>query len=112
MKHPEHEFQKQVVKYLLSNKIYVFAVPNGIHIRSVATRKHYKDMGLTSGVSDLIIINPGGTYTCVELKTKTGKQTDSQKEFMQKIISLDGEYLIWRTLTDAENWVKLNKKII
>jgi hypothetical protein len=109
MKHPEHDFQKQVVSYLKYNKFYVFSVPNGLYIKNIATRKHYKAMGLTTGVSDLIIILPGGKYVCVELKTKTGKQSDSQIEFQQKIESLGGEYLIWKSLCDAETWVKQNK---
>ena len=109
MKHPEHDFQKQVVNYLKYNKFYVFSVPNGLYIKNIATRKHYKAMGLTAGVSDLIIIRPGGKYVCVELKTKTGKQSPAQIEFEQKIISSGGEYFVWKSLKDAEIWVNKNK---
>lgn len=109
MKHPEHDFQKQVVSYLKYNKFYVFSVPNGLYIKNIATRKHYKDMGLTSGVSDLIIILPCGKYVCVELKTESGKQSLAQIEFEEKIKSLGGEYIVWKSIKDAEDWVFFNK---
>lgn len=100
----EHRIQRQIVEYLLMNRIEVFAIPNGGH-RDVATAMVLKREGVRRGVADLMIIGKNKVYF-VEVKTKKGKQSEYQKIF-EEIVgkSLVCEYILWRSLEDAENFV-------
>ena len=104
----EHRIQCAIAQYLKlvenSHKNFTFfAVPNGgWRNRSVAAK--LKDEGVRSGVSDLIIRDAGKTYL-VEIKTATGRKSDTQREFEQNVRALGFEYAIWRGLGDAINFI-------
>lgn len=105
----EHKIQCAIANYLKlvenSRKDFTFfAVPNGGWRNPVVAAK-LKDEGVRSGVSDLIILHAGKTYF-VELKTPTGKQSDTQREFEQKVRALGFEYTIWRGLVDAIDFIE------
>lgn len=104
-KNEEAAIQHGIVQYLNFNKILCWYTPNGTHIENPISRIILKLMGLKEGVSDLIILYDSAMFF-VEVKTKTGKQTLSQKEFQQKVESLGHKYYIWRSIDDAENFVK------
>lgn len=61
-----------------------------------------KDMGVRAGFPDFIFLLPNGyyPYLCLELKTKEGRQSDSQKEFQRKVEEVGGKYVVIRTLDD------------
>ena len=63
----------------------LFAVPNGSK-RGRVTAAILKAEGALAGVSDLLFLMPAGTcpYLCIEMKTKTGRQSPAQKEFPSK----------------------------
>lgn len=104
MNHPEHDIQVCIVNYLRLCKVFCFAVPNG-GLRNIKTAAFLKKEGATAGVSDLIILTKGKCYF-VEIKTKTGRQNPEQKIFQQAVELLGFEYQIWRSLADAEKFVK------
>lgn len=112
MKREELAFQKQVVQYLRLNRVFVFSVPNGVYIKSPKTRADMQASGLTAGISDLFILLKDGKYAAIELKTESGRQSSNQHEFESVVLDTGGQYEIWRTLKDAENWLKLNKNKI
>lgn len=105
----EHKIQCAIVQYLElvenSRKDFTFfAVPNGGWRNPVVAAK-LKAEGVRSGVSDLIILYAGKTYF-VEIKKPTGRQSETQREFEQKVRALGFEYTIWRGLGDAINFVE------
>lgn len=105
----EHKIQCAIASYLKlvenSRKDFTFfAVPNG-GLRNPVVAAKLKDEGVRSGVSDLIILYAGKTYF-VELKTPTGRQSDTQREFEQKVRALGFEYTIWRGLGDAIDFIE------
>lgn len=105
----EHKIQCAIAQYLKfvenAHKDFTFfAVPNGGWRNPVVAAK-LKAEGVRSGVSDLIILHAGKTYF-VEIKTATGRQSDTQREFEQKVRALGFEYTIWRGLGDAINFVE------
>jgi len=62
-----------------------FSVPNELLGRArsnagAARMVRYKRMGLTPGVADIVIVSDGRAYF-LEVKTRTNKQTDTQKAF-------------------------------
>jgi hypothetical protein len=63
-----------------------------------------KATGLISGVSDLIVILPNKVIF-IEVKTETGKQSDNQKLFKEKVTNLGFEYLIVRSLSEFQNFI-------
>lgn len=73
----------------------IFSVPNDSESKEETMRK--KATGLLSGVADLIVLLPNKCIF-VEVKTPTGKQSDSQKEFEQHVQSLGFEYHLVRSL--------------
>lgn len=104
MQHPEHNIQCAIVSYLRLNKVFCFSVPNG-GLRSLKTGAFLKKEGATAGVSDLIILRKNECIF-VEVKTKTGRQSDEQKKFQEAVELLGFKYFIWRTLDDAVSFVK------
>jgi len=103
MIHAESQFQRAVVKYLRIMKIFCFSVPNGVKLK-ITQAKLAKAEGLYSGCSDLIVLLPKRAVF-VEIKNPNGKgrQSDSQKEFEQKVKSLGFEYYIW------DNWKQVDE---
>jgi len=74
----EHDLQKNIVNYLRLNRIFCFSVPNSGK-RSIGCSNYYKSEGLTSGISDLILLLPDGEAVFVEIKSRTGQQSKNQK---------------------------------
>tara|TARA_R110002096_G_scaffold217142_2_gene405162 strand:+ start:664 stop:1008 length:345 start_codon:yes stop_codon:yes gene_type:complete len=81
----------------------IFSVPN--------EREGYQIMrkllltGLMSGVSDLIIILEGRVLF-IEVKTKTGTQSKTQKSFQKKVERLGFPYYLVRSLENFEEIIK------
>lgn len=103
-KDEEHRLQVAIVQYMrlrqYQNKDFIyFAVPNG-GWRNPTVAAKLKAEGVRAGVSDLIIIKQGKVFF-VELKTPTGKQSDSQKIFEQEVKKQGFDYLIWRSVDDC-----------
>jgi hypothetical protein len=114
----EDQLQAQIYTYYNNNyclknqnpRGIIFSVPNG-GTRFVVEAKKLKQTGLLSGVSDLILITPKGKAIFLELKTQTGKQSDSQKDFEIRIKNLGYKYYIIRTLEEFKELINsINKK--
>jgi hypothetical protein len=103
MKHAESRIQSACVAYFRTKHrdIVIFAIPNGSK-RKPITGSILKREGVLAGVADLFIMAPRGGFhgLFIEMKTKTGRQTESQKLF-QNICELEGyAYRIARSLDD------------
>jgi len=109
-RHIEEDIQSSCVTWFrLSYPQYViFACPNG-GSRNRLEAINMKRSGVLAGVSDLIIIAERAVLF-VEMKTKTGRQRESQKAFQSNIERLGFEYKICRSLSSfqltVEKWLK------
>lgn len=58
-----------------------------------------KDMGVVPGVADLVLLFPSGGYhgLMVEMKTKTGRQAESQKEWQKVVECVGFKYVVVRS---------------
>lgn len=77
----------------------LFACPNGGK-RDAVTGSKLKAEGALAGVADLLFLKPNRFYhgLLIEVKTPKGRQSDSQKQWQQKI-SKDGyKYIVARSL--------------
>lgn len=73
--------------------------PNGGK-RDAREAARFKAMGVRPGFPDLILLHPSSGYhfLCIEMKTKTGKQSDYQKDYQQRVEAEGGKYVVCRTL--------------
>lgn len=77
----------------------LFAVPNG-GARSAITGAILKAEGVTKGVADLLLLVPNSTYhgLCIEMKTKQGHQSPSQKAWQSAVEAQGYKYVVIRSL--------------
>lgn len=85
-----------------------FHIPNGSY-KSVAARMIFKAIGLKPGVPDVFLPVPNDQYhgLWIEFKTKKGRVSDYQLEWIEKLTGQGFAVLICRSWTDAAN-VTLN----
>lgn len=101
----EHRIQCACVRWfrLKYSSLYhlLFAVPNG-GVRDKVTGAKMKAEGVLAGVADLILLVPNARYhgLCIEMKTKTGRQSDSQKIWETHVVGQGYRYAVCRSLDD------------
>lgn len=105
----EHRMQCSCVRWFnysfpkLRGKL--FAVANGGK-RDAITGKQLKDEGVVAGVSDLILLVKNKRYCglLIEMKTPTGRQSTSQKQWQELITNTDDyKYIIVRSFDEFMN---------
>lgn len=107
----EHRIQSACVRWYRlqypNMKHNLFAVPNGSK-RDVVIGAKLKEEGVLAGVADLILLKSNRFYGAllIELKTPEGRQSDTQKEWQQKITNDGYKYVIVRSLEDFQREVK------
>lgn len=81
----------------------LFAVPNGGK-RDAVTGAKLKEEGALAGVADLIFLKSNKSWGAllIEMKTLKGKQSESQKEWEQKITADGYKYVVVRSLEDFQ----------
>ena len=87
----------------------MFSVPNELGGKNAISTALAKSTGLTSGVSDTIVILPSGRLIFVEFKTAKGVQSKAQKEFEQRVTALGYDYYIVRCLEVFKEIIKKQK---
>lgn len=110
----EHQLQYSIVTYLRLNHILCIEADamSGLQFfsptdsRRFAFIKHHTKMGYEKGQADLMLLLKGGRCVFVELKTKTGRQSEDQKKFQKAVELLGFSYMVWRSLDDAEKFIK------
>ncbi|MGM9695017.1 MAG: VRR-NUC domain-containing protein [Alloprevotella sp.] len=100
----EHRIQTACVRWFnLTHKHLrglLFAVPNGGR-RDATTAAKLKAEGVVAGVSDLILLVPNKNHSAllIEMKTPTGRQSESQKRW-QRSLHPTYKYILCRSLDD------------
>lgn len=105
MRHNESKTQINAVKwfryqYPQYSKC-LCSFPNG-SLRSKAQGGLLVAEGMTAGASDLILMlsRNGFGCLCIEFKTKTGVQSEAQKEFQKAMHDNGNKYVICRSIED------------
>ena len=120
MNQEEHNLQCACVKWFAYQhpelQGLLFAVPNGSY-RNKATAGKLKAEGVVAGVADLILLVPKvktivyacvgmplieeATHgLCIEMKTKTGRQSSEQGLWQLKVEKYGYKYVVCRSLDD------------
>ena len=109
-RHIESQIQRQMVQWfrLQYPRYIIAAIPNGGQ-RNALEAKIMKSEGVLAGFSDLIVI-ANKNVLFVEVKTKTGGQSELQKKFQSDVEYLGFQYSVCRSLQDfqmrIEKWLK------
>lgn len=113
-RHPESTLQIQLVQYFDLNvpkgAAYLFSIPNGGR-RDEITGSILKAEGARAGMSDLVLLLPGGRAVFLEVKLdqvkigtvvlqKRTKQGASQRESQRIVEALGFTYRVIRSLDD------------
>lgn len=61
-----------------------------------------QSLGCYAGLSDLVAVK-NGRIIHIELKTRSGKQSDNQIKFQTDLEAAGGEYLVARGIEDVEH---------
>ena len=110
MRHIESNLQMACVRWFrMQYRHYdrlLFAVPNG-GARDRVTGAILKAEGVVPGVADLLLLVPSGPYhgLCIEMKTQTGRQSDSQKEWEKAVTSQGYAYSLVRSFADFKETI-------
>ena len=105
MRHIESNIQKACIKWFSLQfpdlRPVMFAVGNG-GFRNKIEAAIMKGEGVTAGVADVLFLYPNKHYhgLCIEFKTPTGRQTDSQKAFARNVEKHGYKYIIARSLQE------------
>ena len=105
MRHTESKIQIAAVRWFdyqypaLSRCL--IAVPNG-GARNKREAGIMKAEGVRAGAADLILLTPRGGFgsLCVEMKTKTGKQSTKQKEWQKQAENAGNKYVVCRSVEE------------
>lgn len=110
MKHLESKLQQSCVRWFDYQypryRLNLFAIPNGGR-RSKIEAAIMKGEGVRAGVADLFLAVPNGKYhgLFIEMKTESGRQTDTQKEFEKAVTAQGYSYTICRNFESFVNVV-------
>lgn len=112
VKHEESDMQSEFFNKVftifpkLPRKL-LFAVPNG-GSRNKIEAANMKRQGVAAGVADVILLVPkkGFASLCIEFKTKTGRQSDEQKEFQFQAEKCGSKYVVVRSVEQGIREVK------
>ena len=82
----EFEEQMAFVRWMIAKGLKFTSIPNSTYTSSWNQKRKNKDSGLNPGIPDLIILIPNVGIAFVEMKrTKGGKVSNSQEEWIKKI---------------------------
>ena len=112
---PENKIQQECINWFKNNyclkhhspRLLIYSVPNELPI-SLPPKEMERAMnlmgktGLLKGANDVIIQGLNGRVLNAECKTKTGTQSESQKDFEARVKELNGHYFIFRSLEEFQ----------
>ena len=110
-RHIESEIQQACVKWFRlqypKHKLNLFAVGNG-GARSRTEAAIMNGEGVTAGVADLLLLVPNDTHhgLAIEMKTMTGRQQPSQKEWQQAVEEKGYRYEIVRSFDQFKDLIE------
>lgn len=118
MNHYESKLQQSCVRYFRmaypEYSYMLFAVPNG-GARNAVEAKIMKSEGVVSGVADLILLMPRGSYgaLCIEMKVGKNTQTANQKQWQHEAEKAGNKYVVVRKFDEFRQVIEeyLNKQL-
>lgn len=95
-----HEGVVQLLRFTAAPGTVWYHPANG-EARTAVTGARLKRMGVRPGVADLALVLPGGRAAFLELKSSTGRQSPSQREFEAEVIAAGSLYAVASSVDGA-----------
>ena len=81
-----------------------------LKVAGVCHYKQWQGLGSEKGIPDIICIEKGtGRYCGVEVKTATGKMSEHQLKWKQRIEAAGGRYILARSVDDVVNALRVKQ---
>lgn len=100
-KQKESIIQDQIINYLKIRRLYVWQ--NKTQGTYDPVKKIFRTPGKyhLNGVADILGILPDGKFLAIEVKTKTGRLSEHQRQFLENIKRMNGIAFVARSLEDV-----------
>ena len=100
--------ETQLVKHVLK----ALAMEPGVTAwRCQSGRRAGISFGLGKGAADVIAcVGPYGRFLAIELKTKTGKQSEAQRHWQIELETMGGVYALCRDVAEARAAVQFTRR--
>lgn len=101
--YPEHELQKECYRWFCYQHPKIKSLL--IHVPNEGKRHNgnrLRQIGMTAGVADMLLLLPKSEYgsLAIEFKSKYGKQSPAQREWMEDYLYAGNYYEICRSFED------------
>ena len=110
MRYREHNLQAVCVRWFRMQypkmASMLIAVPNAARRNAVQARI-LKEEGMLAGVADLLLLLPRHGYgcLCIEMKTTTGRQSDTQKLWQSQAEANGNLYVVCRDFVEFKQLI-------
>lgn len=100
----ESEIQKKIIAYLQDrDDVFIFKINNGsVFDPTLKCFRKLTGKGQRKGISDILGLTKNGRFIALEVKTKTGKISKEQKEFLYEIEKRNGIFGVVKSVEDAK----------
>jgi hypothetical protein len=108
-KRSETYIQREILEALIFSGYFVWRNNSGAfwsHGRQAYIK--VQGIGRINGVSDILGVLPDGKILAVEVKSKTGKLTQEQEDFLRKVSNRGGLAVMVRSLEDLQKAFRLH----
>lgn len=103
----ESNLIKACIQYLELHGFIVIRNNSGIVFLEHKGKKRAIRMG-TAGASDIIACSPDGKFVAIECKSSTGRLTEKQAEFIEKVKKCNGKAIVVRNIDDLILFLQTN----
>jgi hypothetical protein len=103
----EKDTQRTITDYLTLKRIFWYRNNSGAMVSEYKGVKRFMRFGAT-GSPDIICVF-FGRFVGIEVKTESGKQSEHQKAFAEKLRKAGGEYILARKLEDVRAFFEKGK---
>lgn len=93
----ESDIQSTILSYLRMKNVFCYK-SNNVGIFNKKTGSYIPSA--VKGLPDIICVIEG-KYVGIEVKSKSGKQSDTQKDFQRELIKAGGMYLLAKSVEDV-----------
>ena len=99
----EKEIENSILAYLQTQKGFFWKNQSvGVWDNVRKTYRKPNNRFHINGVADVLGCLPGGKFIALEVKTKRGRATQNQKDFLQRISMLGGKAAIVKSIDDVK----------
>lgn len=102
MNSEEAKIQADIVHYLSEKNIFCHSVPNEGSGPDKMRTMRMITMGLRPGTADLVVWLPWGEIGYLEVKTQTGKLSDTQQRFKKRCEDHGVFYAVVKSVDDVQ----------